>query len=578
MKRSIKKKLILILIPIFIAAAALIALGIFYMSCRSQKGFLQGTTMNGEDVSGKTVADLSDAYSKKMGNVTVTLWENGADALSGSLSDYGYTFDQAAFEQTLTKEMQEEKSSLSIMFKAKTSGYALSAQSAYSFDPDVFAAFVKSEAFAEPRVESREAELTLDEDTNTYVVSEPVQGNMMDDAKLQTYVKEQLDSFIAGQADRAGQTSGGLQFSTDGSDASSGSVSSGSAESEASEAAAGASGGMKVSGSSVVISLPSDLYTSKTVSTDTADLEAEAKEKTKELRLKAYDNMSITYTFGSQTEVVDNETLKSWVSVDDDLNVTINEDALKSFINNLAMKYNTRHLQRTFQTTGGGTVVFSDTLNDYGYIIDQDAEFQQLKADVEGMKSVTREPVYVKTNDWGNPYYYKRNGTDDLAGNYVEVDLTRQHLWFYKDGALIVESDIVSGDAAKGLQTQTGVFPLAYKEEDATLTGTYAETETWKNEVKYWMPFFEGEGLHDADWRTSFGGNIYQGNGSHGCINLPPSAAETIFNNISAGTPIVIYNEGQDASVTNADYLKKLQEQQEQNGASSTDGTALQAE
>ena len=39
----------------------------------------------------------------------------------------------------------------------------------------------------------------------------------------------------------------------------------------------------------------------------------------------------------------------------------------------------------------------------------------------------------------------KRNGTDDLAGNYIEVSLDSQHLWLYKDGALVTETDIVSG-------------------------------------------------------------------------------------------------------------------------------------
>ncbi|MEE0955051.1 MAG: L,D-transpeptidase family protein [Eubacterium sp.] len=561
-KNKSRKKPFLLLIPVVLAAIILIGIGAFYMSCRSQKGFLEGTTLNGQDVSGKTAAEISDEQVAKYKDVTVTLLENSSEALTGKLSDYGYTFDQDSFEQALTKKMQEEKSSLSLMFKARTSGYALSIEDACSFDPDVFSRFVTSASFAEPRVESKDAELTLDEANNTYVVSEPVQGNMIDDAKLQSYVKEQIDAYLAGDADGSGKSSSGsLKFSDSTSNTASSSNSSSSKDSDSSSQAS--DGGVKVSGSGLEISLPSSLYTSKTVSTDTADLEAEAKEKTKDLRLKAYDSMSITYTFGDETYEVDNETLKSWISVDDDLNVTVDEEKLKSFINDLAMKYNTRHLQRTFKTTGGGTVIFSDTLNDYGYIIDQDAELQQLESDVKGMQSVTREPVYVKTNDWGNPYYYKRNGTDDLAGNYVEVDLTSQHLWFYKDGALVVESDIVSGNASKGLQTQTGVFPLAYKESPATLTGTYAETESWKNEVQYWMPFFEGEGLHDADWRTSFGGQIYQTNGSHGCINLPPAVAKTIFETISAGTPIVIYNEGQDASTTNADYLKKLAEQQE---------------
>ena len=99
----------------------------------------------------------------------------------------------------------------------------------------------------------------------------------------------------------------------------------------------------------------------------------------------------------------------------------------------------------------------------------------------------------------------------------MEVNLTAQHLFFYKDGKLLVESDFVSGNAARGWSTPSGAYPLTYKERNATLNG-----EGYSTPVSYWMPFNGGIGLHDASWRSSFGGTIYKTNGSHGCINLPP--------------------------------------------------------
>ena len=47
--------------------------------------------------------------------------------------------------------------------------------------------------------------------------------------------------------------------------------------------------------------------------------------------------------------------------------------------------------------------------------------------------------------------------------------------------------------------------------------------------------------MHDANWRSSFGGNIYKTNGSHGCINLPPSIAKQIYENIEKGTAVICY-------------------------------------
>ena len=84
---------------------------------------------------------------------------------------------------------------------------------------------------------------------------------------------------------------------------------------------------------------------------------------------------------------------------------------------------------------------------------------------------------------------------------------------------------------------------MAYKQMNTTLRGPKLPDGTyeWESPVTYWMPFNGGIGLHDANWRSSFGGAIYQGNGSHGCVNLPPSVAGTVYDNIQAGTPVVCH-------------------------------------
>ena len=60
-------------------------------------------------------------------------------------------------------------------------------------------------------------------------------------------------------------------------------------------------------------------------------------------------------------------------------------------------------------------------------------------------------------------------------------------------------------------------------------------------DVKYWMPFNGGQGLHDAWWRSEFGGSIYKNNGSHGCVNMPPKAAKKLFENASTGDIVIVY-------------------------------------
>ena len=134
---------------------------------------------------------------------------------------------------------------------------------------------------------------------------------------------------------------------------------------------------------------------------------------------------------------------------------------------------------------------------------------------------------------------------DDIGNTYVEVDLGNQHLWYYKEGTLIMDTDFVSGTyTVSDRRTPSGTYSLMYKQKDQVLRGTRRADGTYEYEspVKYWMPFVYGQGLHDASWQSAFGGNRYKtGHGSHGCINLPEDQAALIYNTIDGGYPIIIY-------------------------------------
>ena len=84
--------------------------------------------------------------------------------------------------------------------------------------------------------------------------------------------------------------------------------------------------------------------------------------------------------------------------------------------------------------------------------------------------------------------------------------------------------------------TPTGSYTLESRARDTTLTG-----EGYSSFVSYWMGFSGAYGLHDATWRDEFGGDIYEYAGSHGCVNLPYSAAEAIFNNVEEGTRVIVF-------------------------------------
>lgn len=140
----------------------------------------------------------------------------------------------------------------------------------------------------------------------------------------------------------------------------------------------------------------------------------------------------------------------------------------------------------------------------------------------------------------GKPIYDEDPVTENLT-SYVEIDITRQQVFMYVNGKCIVDTLTVTGNIGAGYYTPTGVFYLNNKVYDTVLRGTNSDGSKYASPVLYWMPFYKGFGLHDANWRDKFGGEIYKHNGSHGCVNLPTNAAKTIYDNITYDMPIFIY-------------------------------------
>lgn len=243
-------------------------------------------------------------------------------------------------------------------------------------------------------------------------------------------------------------------------------------------------------------------------------------------KLNRYVNARITYDFGDKTEVVDASVIKDWLSVSDNMEVMIDADKAASYIKELASSYNTAGREKTLKMTNGGTVTVPG--GSYGWKIDQSAEKEKLLADIESGEIVEREPEYSQRAN--------SHGENDYGNTYVEINLTTQHLYFYKEGALVVSTDFVSGKVAEGNDTPTGAYFINSKETERTLKGP-----DYESFVNYWMPFNGDVGMHDATWRSSFGGQIYLRSGSHGCINLPLSAAKTIFANIEVGDPVLVF-------------------------------------
>lgn len=251
--------------------------------------------------------------------------------------------------------------------------------------------------------------------------------------------------------------------------------------------------------------------------------------------MNQYRQMTVSYNFGETKETVTGETICSWINGTVDGTVQVNADAVTAFVTDLAARYDTAGTARTFLTAAGTEVELTGA---YGWKIDVAGEAAALTALIQAgpaKEPVEREPVYSSAAvsrtapDWGS--------------TYVEVDLAGQHVYMFQEGTLVWEAPCVTGNVSKNYTTPAGIYSLAYKERDKVLRGKKLADGSYEYEspVSYWMPFNGGIGLHDANWRGTFGGTIYQTGGSHGCVNLPPSSVPALYELVYKGIPVICH-------------------------------------
>lgn len=124
---------------------------------------------------------------------------------------------------------------------------------------------------------------------------------------------------------------------------------------------------------------------------------------------------------------------------------------------------------------------------------------------------------------------------------WIDVSIDEQKIYLYDYDKLVVSGDVVTG--FKDISdTPTGKYKVYSMETERTLTGCdeYGNI-VYTSYVDYWMPFFGNYGIHDAQWRDEFGGEIYKTNGSHGCVNVEHDIMQKIFYYSDVGTVVNIH-------------------------------------
>ena len=244
---------------------------------------------------------------------------------------------------------------------------------------------------------------------------------------------------------------------------------------------------------------------------------------------------------GKEVDTITTETLMQWVTLDDDLNVSFDTSQLVAWARGpFSEAHDTIGTKRSYTREDGRK--FTVEGGTYGWCVDGASLAEEL---AQRLESGSREPIEI-------PTLYEADvwvplGQRDWGDTYIDLDLTEQHMRYYVDGKVVLESDVVTGKVSDGHPTPTGVYYIngnkATKQHLVGRDEDHDNKPDYENDVDWWMPFVNNMvAFHDAPWRSQFGGQIYYDNGSHGCVNLPPEVAKKLYELAPEGTVVVVHD------------------------------------
>ena len=474
-----KRKQVVLIVCLLAVVAVIAAAGTTWFNVQAdqyENRFIEGTFINGRNVGNMTAEEVEEDIRRKVEDYRLTVQFRGNDSKTLTTSDIGFRYESDGRVREILKEQNKRDWLRGKM--GETASYTVG--ELYDFDKDK----LRSAILALPE---------MDPDSQTApsdAYMEVEEGNRI------TIVPENDGSRI-----------------------------------DAEKVIAAAEAAVKNGESNISVE-ELGAYSHADIRSDDPSLACGTSE------LNMYLDTAVTYTLydGSQL-TLDRDTIGGWLSDGSGENgvYELSDEALKEgcrhFIDEMADRYDYTKDTVIFHSTDQGDLTFST--DPYGRVIDRDAEAEILSNMILTHRSEKREPVYS----------LKRDADGGFGGTYIEVDIEAQHAWYYEDHELRWESDCVTGkDSDPSRRTPKGVYDIYNKEKNRTLRGEVDASgrPSYESFVNFWMPFYEGCGLHDASWRGSFGGSIYLYDGSHGCVNLPYWAAESLYNMVEVGTPVIV--------------------------------------
>jgi len=116
---------------------------------------------------------------------------------------------------------------------------------------------------------------------------------------------------------------------------------------------------------------------------------------------------------------------------------------------------------------------------------------------------------------------------------WVDLNLSSKTVTAY-EGATVVHGPVSIVDGGAATPTVTGTYKVYLQYESQTMRGLEPNGKEYVAENVPWVSYFyQGYAFHGAGWRSSFGYSD-----SHGCVNMPISEAQWIYNWVDTNTVV----------------------------------------
>ena len=141
------------------------------------------------------------------------------------------------------------------------------------------------------------------------------------------------------------------------------------------------------------------------------------------------------------------------------------------------------------------------------------------------------------------------------GGQVLVVSLIEQVLRYYNNGKLIGAFYVVTGQYMK--PSPPGFWSIILRQSPTKFKSSEPQGSVFwypPTPIQYAMEYHSGGYFfHDAWWRANFGPGDnfphydssgtteFNGNGSHGCINMNPSDIAWLYPQISWGAAVILY-------------------------------------